>query len=177
MPIHWVGAVISGRVEMVSVIQTAVVDFIFQFCYLHQIRHVIREPAKRSKMKSTSIYTSQTIGINLIWELTQEIQTLLKGGNVNDVSKTFGWYLTNCFFCLSNFTSINELFVFVVTFEKGTYSKLSFFQIYISNQIELINNAGIKEVFKMSAMTSDFTRFNTTLNSRNVAIVKQFLQH
>lgn len=115
MPIHWVGAVISGRVEMVSVIQTAVVDFIFQFCYLHQIRHVIREPAKRSKMKSTSIYTSQTIGINLIWELTQEIQTLLKGGGVLDVSKTFGWYLTNCFFYLSNFTSINELFVFVVT--------------------------------------------------------------
>lgn len=63
---------------MVSVVQTAVVDFIFQVCYLHQIRHVIREPAKRSKMKSTSIYTSQTIGINLIWELTQEVQNLLK---------------------------------------------------------------------------------------------------
>lgn len=132
MPIHWVGAVISGRVEMVSVIQTAVVDFIFKFCYLHQIRHVIREPAKRSKMKSTSIYTSKTIGITLIWELTHEVQTLLKGGDVNDVSKTFGWYLTNCFFFTfqisqvltwklkgkkSNSLNISTrwLFVFVVT--------------------------------------------------------------
>lgn len=57
MPIHrGAGTVISGRVEMVSIVQISVVDFILQFCHFHQVHPVISEPTKRSEIKFMYIF-------------------------------------------------------------------------------------------------------------------------